>query len=55
MLRYIQALESFSIVSVVVIVGVLTSCAVDNDFEPQSGHTKDYEIGMCCFSVRHAV
>ena len=28
--------------------------AVDHGFEPRSGQTKDYKIGICCFSTRHA-
>jgi hypothetical protein len=37
-------------------VSVLTSSAVDCEFEPRSGQTKDYKIGMCCFSAisKHA-
>jgi hypothetical protein len=35
-------------------VSVLASGAVDRDFEPRSGQTKDYEIGICCFSAKHA-
>ena len=27
---------------------------VDRGFESRSGQNKDYEIGMCCFSVKHA-
>jgi hypothetical protein len=23
-------------------------------FEPRSGQTKDYKIGICCFSAKHA-
>jgi hypothetical protein len=38
-----------------VIVSVLASSAVDRGFEPRSGQTKDYEIGICCFSAKHAV
>jgi hypothetical protein len=34
---------------------VLTSSAVDRGFEPRSGHTEDYTIGICCFSAKHAV
>jgi hypothetical protein len=34
-------------------VSELTSSAVDLGFEPQSGQTKDYEIGICCFSTKH--
>ena len=35
-------------------VSVFTSSAVDHGFEPQSGQTKDYKIGICCFSAEHA-
>ena len=37
-----------------VMVSVLASSAVDRGFEPQSGQTKDYRIGICCFSSKHA-
>jgi len=33
---------------------VLTSSAVDRGFEPRSGQIKDYKIGICCFSAKHA-
>jgi hypothetical protein len=36
-------------------VSVLDSGAVDREFEPRSGQTKDYKIGICCFSAKHAV
>ena len=36
-------------------VSVLASSAVDSELESLSGQTKDYEIGMCCFSVKDAV
>ena len=36
-----------------VIFGVITSSAVDCGFEPQSAQTKDYKIGICCFSTKH--
>jgi hypothetical protein len=32
---------------------MLTSSVVDRWFEPQSGQTKDYEIGICYFSAKH--
>jgi len=32
----------------------LASSVVDRGFEPRSGHTKDYKIGICCFSAKHA-
>ena len=35
-------------------VSVLASTAIDRGFEPQSGQTKDYKIGNCCFSDKHA-
>jgi hypothetical protein len=35
-------------------VSVLTSSAVDRWFKPQSGQTKDYEIGICCFSAKNS-
>ena len=35
-------------------VSVLASSAVDRGFQPQSGQTKDYEIGICCFFAKHA-
>jgi len=28
---------------------------VERGFEPRSGKTKDYKIGICCFSAKHAV
>jgi hypothetical protein len=37
-----------------VIVNVRVSSAVDRGFEPRSGQTKDYNIGICCFSAKHA-
>jgi hypothetical protein len=35
-------------------VSVLASSAVDRGFKPTSGRTKDNNIGICCFSVKHA-
>ena len=37
-----------------VMVSMVTSSAVDRGFEPRSGQAKDYEIGICCFSAKHA-
>jgi hypothetical protein len=34
-------------------VSVLVSIAVDRGFEPRSGQTKDYKIGICCFSAEN--
>ena len=36
-----------------VIVSVLASSAIDPGFEPRSGQTKDYKIGICCFSAKN--
>jgi hypothetical protein len=36
-------------------VSVLASSAVDRGFEPRSGQTKDYKIGICCFSAKPTV
>jgi hypothetical protein len=35
-------------------VSVLASSAVHCGFEPRSGQAKDYIIGICCFSAKHA-
>ena len=34
-------------------ISVLASSAVDRVFEPRSGQTKDYKIGIYCFSAKH--
>jgi hypothetical protein len=34
-------------------VSVFVSSAVGRGFESRSGQTKDYKIGMCCFSAKH--
>jgi hypothetical protein len=33
---------------------MLESIAVDRGLEPRSGQTKDYKIGICCFSAQRA-
>ena len=35
-------------------VSVLASSVVDREFEFRSGQTKDYKIGIGCFSAKHA-
>ena len=35
-------------------VSVLTSSRVDRVFQSLSGQTKDYKIGICCFSAKYA-
>jgi predicted LPLAT superfamily acyltransferase len=32
----------------------IVSSAVDRGFGPQSSQTKDYKIGICYFSAKHA-
>ena len=38
-----------------VIVSVLAWSAVDRGFEPRSGQTKDYKIGIRCSFAKHVV
>jgi len=35
-------------------VSVLASSVVDCGFQLRLGQTKDYQIGICCFSPKHA-
>ena len=35
-------------------VSVLDLSVVNSGFEPQLAQTKDYKIGICCFSTEHA-
>jgi hypothetical protein len=37
-----------------VFVSVFASSTVDRGFEPRSSQTKDYKIGICFFSAKHA-
>ena len=37
-----------------VMISVLASSMVNCGFEPRSGQTTDYNIGICCFSAKHA-
>jgi hypothetical protein len=34
-----------------VMVSMLALSVVDHGFKPRTGQTKNYEIGMCCFSA----
>jgi hypothetical protein len=34
-------------------VSVLILCLVDHGFQFQSGQTKDYKFGTCCFSAKY--
>jgi hypothetical protein len=36
-----------------VMVSMLIMSAVDRGFWPRSSQTKDYKIGICCFSAKH--
>ena len=38
-----------------VMVSMLTSSVVDCGFKTQLGRSKDYKIGICCFSTKHVV
>jgi hypothetical protein len=35
-------------------VTMVASSALDRGFEHRSGQTKDYKIGMCCFSAKQS-
>ena len=37
-----------------VMVSVLASSVIDRVFEPRSGQTKNFNVGICCFSAKHA-
>jgi hypothetical protein len=37
-----------------VLVSMVASSSVDCGFEPRSGQIKDYKIGICYFSAKHA-
>jgi hypothetical protein len=37
-----------------IMVIVLASSVVDSGLEPRSGQTKDFKIGICRFSAKHA-
>ena len=36
-----------------VMVSVLASIAIDCGYEPRSCQTKEYKIGICCFSAKN--
>jgi hypothetical protein len=50
-----HSLAHFNRIDGVMVKCAFTSSAVDCGFESRSGQTKDYEIGISCFSVKHAV
>ena len=33
---------------------MFTSSAVGHRFKPRSGQTKNYKVGICCFSAKYA-
>jgi hypothetical protein len=37
-----------------VMVSILALSTIDRGLEPRSGQTKDYKLGICCFSAKHA-
>jgi hypothetical protein len=36
------------------IVSMIPSVVIHRRFEPRSGQTKDYKVGICCFSAKYA-
>ena len=53
----VQKLASVFLINCIsgAMVSMLTSSAIDREFEPWFDQTKDYEIGICCFSPKHAI
>jgi hypothetical protein len=47
-------MQTFQILSKHRMVSMLVLSAVDRWFEPRSGKPRDYVIGMCWFSAKHA-
>ena len=37
-----------------VMISMLASSVIDRGFKPWSSQNKDYKIGICCFSTKHA-
>jgi hypothetical protein len=56
MTKYIHVVTSIKRIHCIggILVSVLASSVVDRGFDPRSGQTKDYKIGICCFSAKHA-
>ena len=57
-LKYILASKTFLLLKstalvVQYIVSILASSVVDRGLETQSDQSKDYKIGICCFSAKH--
>jgi hypothetical protein len=38
----------------VIMISVFVSSVIDYVFQPRSGQSKDYAIGICCFFAKHA-
>ena len=51
--RFVNDIHNFSVNLKKRICCVMISVLV-RGFEPQSGKTKDYDTGICCFSPQHA-
>ena len=47
-------MQTFQILSKHRMVSMQVLSVVDRWFEPRSGKPRDYVIGMCCFSAKHA-
>jgi hypothetical protein len=55
-LAYNTCIILYSIINRIggIMVSMLALSAVNRGFEPRSGQTKDYKIGICFFSAKHA-
>ena len=53
-LKVVTACAGLNVFWTASVFSVVSSTEEDHGFEPRLYHTKDYKIGMCCFSARHA-
>ena len=51
--EFIISSQRNRISGVMVSVLALDVVLLDRGFDPRSGQTKDYKIGICCFSTKH--
>jgi hypothetical protein len=54
MLPHSDTLARFQANQSLLMVSILATSAVDSELKPWSCQTKDYIIGICCFSAKHA-
>jgi hypothetical protein len=55
MVSVIVMVSMIVMVSAIVMVSMISPSGVDRVFEPHSGKTKNYQIGIYCFSELHTM